>query len=46
MMCVLRKGEQENEEPKQELRNGDVRNPRAKEPVRETRQRRQNNQAF
>lgn len=36
--------EKEDMEPRQEeLRNGDVRNPRAKEPERETRQRRPNN---
>lgn len=38
--------EKEDEAPKQELRNGDVRNPRAKEPERETRQRRPNNPAL
>ena len=32
--------EKEEEAPRRELRNGDVRNPRAKEPERETRQRR------
>lgn len=38
--------EQEDDEPKQELRNGDVRNPRVKKPERETRQRRPNNPAL
>lgn len=35
--------EEKEEMPKRELRNGDVKNPRAKEPERETRQRRPNN---